>query len=71
MKCSCLPIEQLYNDELKTKRYEHVYVDGGYTIQQFLYNGFIDEMQLFHIPLLLGSGISLFGGNNGMKQKFK
>lgn len=38
-----------------------VYVDGGRVIQAFLRHGLIDEITLAHAPLLLGSGIPLFG----------
>ena len=39
----------------------NAYVDGGLTIQSFLEAGQIDEMTINHIPILLGSGIPLFG----------
>jgi len=39
----------------------HVYVDGGRTIQSFLAAGLIDEMTITVIPILLGSGRTLFG----------
>lgn len=39
----------------------HVYVDGGQTIQGFLRARLIDEMTITTIPILLGSGIPLFG----------
>lgn len=39
----------------------HVYVDGGVTIRAFLKAGLIDELTLSLIPVLLGSGIPLFG----------
>ncbi len=42
----------------------HVYIDGGYTIQGFLKAGLIDEMTITTIPILLGSGIPLFGPLN-------
>ncbi|MES2369590.1 MAG: dihydrofolate reductase family protein [Pseudomonadota bacterium] len=38
-----------------------VYVDGGQLIQGFLRAGLIGEITLTRIPVLLGSGISLFG----------
>ena len=38
-----------------------VYVDGGETIQGFLQAGLIDEITITTIPILLGSGIPLFG----------
>ncbi len=40
---------------------EHVYVDGGVTIQQFLRAGLVDELILSRMPVLIGSGIPLFG----------
>jgi|APSaa5957512535_1039671.scaffolds.fasta_scaffold45083_2 dihydrofolate reductase len=40
---------------------KHVYVDGGATIQRYLRAGLIDELILTRVPVLLGSGISLFG----------
>ena len=43
------------------KTFEHVYVDGGATIQSFLSDDLIDEITLTVIPVLLEEGISLFG----------
>jgi dihydrofolate reductase len=40
---------------------EHVYVDGGITIQRFLEAGLIQRLIITRIPVLLGSGIPLFG----------
>jgi dihydrofolate reductase len=39
----------------------HVYVDGGITIQRFLEAGLIQRMIITRIPILLGTGIPLFG----------
>jgi dihydrofolate reductase len=39
----------------------HAYVDGGVTIQRFLEAGLIQRMVVTRIPVLLGSGIPLFG----------
>ena len=39
----------------------HLYVDGGVTIQRFLQARLIDEITITQIPVLLGSGIPLFG----------
>jgi dihydrofolate reductase len=39
---------------------EHVYVDGGITIQGFLSEGLIDEITLTVVPIILGDGIPLF-----------
>ena len=38
-----------------------LYIDGGQTIQSFLREGLIDEMTITTVPMLLGSGIRLFG----------
>lgn len=46
---------------LEREGYQHLYIDGGKTIQGFLQHGLIDEITITHIPLLLGSGIPLFG----------
>ncbi len=40
---------------------KHVYIDGGSTIQGFLSEGLIDEITVTVIPVILGSGIPLFG----------
>jgi len=39
----------------------HLYVDGGITIQGFLKAGLIQRVIITRIPVLLGSGIPLFG----------
>src|SRR5437868_379863 len=40
---------------------KHLYIDGGVTIQGFLRAGLIQRMTITRIPVLLGSGIPLFG----------
>jgi dihydrofolate reductase len=40
---------------------QHLYIDGGVTIQRFLQAGLIDEITITRIPVLLGAGIPLFG----------
>lgn len=40
---------------------KHLYIDGGVTIQRFLEAGLIQRMIITRIPILLGSGIPLFG----------
>jgi dihydrofolate reductase len=39
----------------------HVYVDGGATIRGFLKAGLIQQMTITRVPILLGSGVPLFG----------
>ena len=39
----------------------HIYVDGGATIQQFLEAGLIQRLVISRVPVLIGSGIPLFG----------
>lgn len=38
-----------------------IYVDGGATIQQFLRAGLIQRLIITRVPVLIGSGIPLFG----------
>lgn len=40
---------------------QHVYVDGGVTIQSFLREGLIQRLVISRVPVLIGSGIPLFG----------
>jgi dihydrofolate reductase len=49
---------------LRKKGINNVYVDGGKTIQGFLTEDLIDEIIITRIPVILGSGIPLFGKNN-------
>ena len=46
---------------LKERGASQLYIDGGKTIQGFLEKGLIDEMIITRIPILIGSGIPLFG----------
>lgn len=55
---------------LKVKGIRNLYIDGGKTIQGFLQEDLIDEMIITRIPILLGSGIPLFGKNN-LELKFE
>ena len=40
---------------------QHLYVDGGLTVQRFLREGLIDRLVITRVPLLIGHGIPLFG----------
>jgi dihydrofolate reductase len=55
-----LPPPDLVN-ELHAMGYPNLYIDGGRTIQGFLSYGLIDELIITRVPILLGSGIPLFG----------
>jgi dihydrofolate reductase len=46
---------------LEARGIGHIYVDGGITIQRFLNAGLIDRLIVTHVPVLIGSGIPLFG----------
>jgi len=60
---SCSPGELV--KELSYSGVEHIYVDGGKTIQGFLDAGLIQEIIITKIPVLIGSGIPLFGPLSG------
>ena len=40
---------------------QHLYVDGGSTVQNFLKQRLIDQIIITRIPVLIGKGIPLFG----------
>ena len=40
---------------------QHLYIDGGVTIQRFLRAGQIDRLIVTRVPVLIGQGIPLFG----------
>jgi len=40
---------------------QHIYVDGGITIQEFLRAGLIHRIIITRVPVLIGEGIPLFG----------
>ena len=39
----------------------HLYIDGGITIQGFLRAGLIQRLVITRVPVLIGSGVPLFG----------
>ena len=47
-------------NSLTTRGYEHLYIDGGNVIQQFLRANLIDELIVTRISVVLGGGIPLF-----------
>lgn len=47
--------------EIHGKGFYKLYIDGGKVIQTFLKEDLIDEMIITTIPVLLGSGIPMFG----------
>ena len=55
---------------LRAQGCEHLYIDGGNVIQGFLRDNLIDEMTITRVPILLGSGIPLFG-NDGAEVRFR
>jgi dihydrofolate reductase len=40
---------------------QHLYVDGGITVQGFLRAGLVDRLVITRVPVLIGDGIPLFG----------
>lgn len=47
--------------QLAAEGKQHLYIDGGQTIQRFLQAGLLNELTITYIPLLLGEGLPLFG----------
>jgi dihydrofolate reductase len=46
---------------LEARGFTHAYVDGGLTIQRFLRAGAIGSLVVTRVPVLIGTGIPLFG----------
>ncbi|MEZ5592795.1 MAG: dihydrofolate reductase family protein [Gammaproteobacteria bacterium] len=46
---------------IQSQGFSNLYIDGGMVIQSFLASDLIDELIITRIPILLGSGIPLFG----------
>jgi dihydrofolate reductase len=55
-----LPPQHLV-EQLAAQGATHLYVDGGKTIQGFLNAGLINELIITRVPILIGTGVSLFG----------
>lgn len=55
----CGPLEMLVS-KLRSEGVEHVWIDGGVTVSQFLGAGLVDRMTISVLPIILGSGIPLF-----------
>ena len=53
------PIEIV--SQLTGRGIEHIYVDGGITIQRFLRAGLIQRLVITRVPVLIGEGVPLFG----------
>lgn len=47
--------------QLAARGIQHIYVDGGITIQRFLRAGLIQRLIITRVPVLIGDGIPLFG----------
>jgi dihydrofolate reductase len=47
--------------QLTARGLQHIYVDGGITIQRFLRAGLIQRLIVTRVPVLIGQGIPLFG----------
>jgi dihydrofolate reductase len=46
---------------LAARGINHLYVDGGITIQRFLRAGLVQRLIITRVPVLIGDGIPLFG----------
>lgn len=56
---SCSPTELVRR--LAERQMEHLYIDGGITIQRFLRAELIQQLIITRVPVLIGTGIPLFG----------
>ncbi len=48
-------------EELEIDGWKRAYIDGGKIIQSFLSDGLIEDIILTRVPVILGSGLPLFG----------
>jgi dihydrofolate reductase len=56
-------------EKLESEGYKHAYVDGGYTIRQFLKEKLIQHLNLSTVPIVLGDGIPLFSDQGPLDLK--
>jgi dihydrofolate reductase len=47
--------------QLAARGIQHIYLDGGITIQRFLRAGLVQRLIVTRVPVLIGQGIPLFG----------
>jgi dihydrofolate reductase len=47
--------------QLKSRGFKHTYIDGGITIQRFLAAALINRLVITRVPVLIGTGVPLFG----------
>ncbi len=52
-------------EELNSRGFENLYIDGGQTIQRFLRDDLIHEMIITTASVIIGEGIPLFNGLSG------
>lgn len=61
------PVEQMAGTpteivaKLASQGAQHLYIDGGLTIQRFLRERLIQRITITRVPVLIGNGIPLFG----------
>lgn len=48
-------------EQLGVRGWKHAYIDGGITITRFLEAGLIQRLIVTRVPVLIGTGIPLFG----------
>ncbi|HIE4198173.1 MULTISPECIES: dihydrofolate reductase family protein [Burkholderia] len=50
-------------EQLAKQGHRHVYLDGGLTVREGLKAGVVDRITLSWVPIVLGTGIPLFGAD--------
>ncbi len=60
VELQCGPAAEIW-ENLVRSGVAHVYIDGGLTLQSFLKHELISELTLTRAPVLIGSGVPLFG----------